>query len=94
MTDRDTHYLLLYDYVEDILQRRAPYREEHLERIKAGRDAGEVVMAGPLGDPPRGAAFVFQGVDEEKVESFARQDPYVRAGLVPAWHAMRWSVLQ
>lgn len=93
MPDPETYYLLLYDYVEDILERRAPYREEHLERIRAGRDAGEVAMAGPLGDPPRGAAIVFRGVDEEAVEQFARQDPYVRAGLVPAWHAARWSVL-
>jgi uncharacterized protein len=93
MTDVDAHYLLLYDYVEDILERRAPYREEHLERIRAGREAGEVLMAGPLGDPPRGAAIVFKGVDKDRVEQFALQDPYVRAGLVPVWHAMRWSVL-
>ena len=50
-------------------------------------------MAGPLGDPPRGAAIVFKGVDQDAVEAFARDDPYVRAGLVPAWHVARWFVM-
>jgi uncharacterized protein YciI len=91
--DPDTYHLLLYDYVEDIVERRAPYRQEHLERIAAGRDAGQIVMAGPLGDPPRGAAILFRGVEEEAVEEFAREDPYVRAGLVPARHVARWFVM-
>jgi uncharacterized protein YciI len=88
--DPDTYQLLLYDYVEDIVERRAPYREEHLKRIATEREAGRVTMAGPLGAPPRGAAILFKGVDREAVEEFVRQDPYVQAGLVPVWHVERW----
>jgi uncharacterized protein YciI len=36
---------------------------------------------------------VFKGVDEGTVEEFVREDPYVRAGLVPAWHVARWSLI-
>jgi uncharacterized protein YciI len=89
MASEGTH-LLLYDYVHDMSSRRGPYREAHLARIASEREAGRVVMAGALGDPPRGAAIVFTGVDAEFVEGFVRGDPYVEAGLVPRWHVERW----
>jgi uncharacterized protein YciI len=88
-----THHLLLYDYVEDILERRAPHREAHLEGLRDERQAGRVIMAGPLGDPPHGAAIVFRDVDADVVGAFARGDPYVRAGLVTAWRVEPWNVL-
>ena len=93
MPEAETYLLLLYDYVEDVLERRAPHREEHLKRIATEREAGRLTMAGPLGDPPRGAAIVFKGVDRHAVEEFAREDPYVRAGLVPTWHVERWNLI-
>ena len=63
-----THHLLLYEYVADMLERRGPYRQEHLARIRAERDAGRIVMAGALGDPPSGGAIVFRGVEPEQIE--------------------------
>jgi uncharacterized protein YciI len=88
----EVHQLLLYDYVGDMIERRAPYRDAHLERIRVEREAGRIVMSGPLGDPPQGAAIVFHGVEPDQVESFALEDPYVRAGLVTAWRVERWNV--
>ena len=86
----DPHYLLLYEYVENMLERREPYRDAHLERIEAERQAGRLVLSGPLGDPPHGAAIVFRGVGPEHVEAFAQADPYVQAGLVTARRIELW----
>jgi uncharacterized protein YciI len=91
---RVAHHILFYDYVEDILERRAPHREAHLERIRSEEDAGRVVMAGALGDPPHGAAIVFaDGVEPTEVEAFAGGDPYVTAGLVTNRRIERWNVV-
>jgi uncharacterized protein len=88
------HQILFYDYVDEMLERRAPHREAHLERIRSEKDAGRVVMAGALGDPPHGAAIVFaDGVDPSEVEAFAVEDPYVTAGLVTARRVERWNVV-
>lgn len=87
------HHILFYEYVEDMVDRRAPYRETHLARIRAERDAGRVVMAGALGDPPHGAAIVFRGVDRNAVEAFAAADPYVKAGLVTSRRVEPWNVV-
>ncbi len=93
MAEAETYHLLLYDYVEDMLERRGPHRDQHLARIASEREAGRVVMAGALGDPPRGAAIVFKGVGRQAVEEFARDDPYVRASLVPSWRAEPWNLV-
>ena len=93
MADPDTHILLLYDYVEDMLERRGPHRASHLEKITQQRDVGNLVMAGALGDPPVGGALVFKGVDPKYVETFVRDDPYVKSGLVTSWRAEAWKLV-
>ncbi len=87
------HSILFYEYVEDMAQRRAPHREAHLKRIAAEREAGRVVMAGALGDPPHGAAIVFRDTPHQQIEEFVGNDPYVAAGLVTAHRIERWSVV-
>jgi uncharacterized protein YciI len=87
----DPRHILLYDYVEDILERRGPYREAHLSAIRAGKDDGRILMAGPLGDPPHGAAIVF--ADRDAAEAFAKADPYVVNGLVTDWRVELWTLV-
>ena len=89
----DKHFLLLYDYVDNMLERRAPHREAHLERIGAEKQAGRIVMSGPLGDPPNGAAIVFRGVEADHVAAFVDADPYVQAELVTAWRIEPWTLV-
>ena len=93
MSGADSHHLLLYDYVEDVAKRRGPYREEHLARIRGEKEAGRVVMAGAIGDPPNGAAIVFRGASRQHIEAFVDEDPYVRGGLVRAWRVEPWNLV-
>lgn len=76
------HHILMYDYVENVLERRAPYRADHLAHIRAWQADGRIVLAGAVGDPPHGAVLVFDADDAGAVERFVADDPYVSAGLV------------
>ena len=87
------HLILFYDYVPDIVERRAPHREAHMAHIGEAVDGGRIVMAGALGDPPTGAAIVFAGVGEADVEAWAGADPYVVNGLVTARRVVPWTVV-
>jgi hypothetical protein len=87
------HHILFYDYVDNMLERRVPYRDAHMAKIGAGREAGQITMAGPLGDPPHGAAIVFVDVDPGAIEAFVAEDPYVTAGLVTDWRVELWQVV-
>ena len=89
----DTTYLLLYSYVEDMADRRGPYRDAHLERIRAEKDAGRIIMAGAVGSPPREGAIVWRGVTRETIEHFAAADPYVEAGLVTSQRIELWTLV-
>jgi uncharacterized protein YciI len=72
--------ILFYEYVPDIVERRAPHRQAHLELLRDLHAKGECLMAGAAGEPVHGAVLVFRTA--EAAESFVREDPYAKAGLV------------
>lgn len=87
------HSLLFYDYVDDVLERRAPLRQEHLALAGEFRERGVLLMAGALVEPVDGAVLVFTTNDRPVVEDFVARDPYVREGLVKAWRIRPWNVV-
>jgi uncharacterized protein len=87
------HFVLLYDVVDNMVTRRAPYREEHLRLIREAHARGEIVMAGAVGDPVDGALLVFRSESAEVAERFAEADPYVTQGLVIRWKVKPWTVV-
>jgi uncharacterized protein len=86
------YYALLYETVPDHVERRKPFRAEHLALAEAAHRDGRLVMAGAF-DPADGALLVFRGDAPSVAEEFARSDPYVRNGLVTAWRVRPWSVV-
>ncbi len=87
-------YLALqYDLVDDYLERRPEFREEHLGLARAAHERGELALAGAFTDPADGALLVWSTQDRSVVESFAQADPYVRNGLVREWRVREWNVV-
>jgi uncharacterized protein YciI len=87
------HYLLLYDYVPDIVERRGPHRAAHVAHARAAVDRGDLVLGGALADPVDGAVLLFKGDSPAKVEAFAQRDPYVLNGLVSRWRVREWTTV-
>ena len=87
------YWLLLYDLVDDYLERREALRPEHLGVAEAAHERGELVLAGAVPDPFDLAVLVFKGDDQAVVERFVGQDPYVRGGLVKGWRIRGWNVV-
>ena len=50
------YYILFYKTVENYVERRAPFRGDHLDLVHSFHDDGRLVMAGALADPPDGAS--------------------------------------
>lgn len=84
------YYLLFYDVVENFVDRRTPYREDHLKLAREAHGRDELVMAGSFGEPVDGAVLVFRCSDPSTVERFAQDDPYVREGLATGWRVRKW----
>jgi uncharacterized protein YciI len=87
------YYILFYKTVDNYVEKRAPYREEHLAYAKAAHQRGELLMAGALAGPVDGAVLVFKGEGPSISEDFARNDPYVKNGLITEWKVRPWTVV-
>lgn len=83
------HFVLIYEFGDDYLSRRAPFRGEHLTLAWASVSRGELQLAGALADEPSGL-LLFKGDSAAVAEEFARQDPYVLNGLVRAYRVREW----
>lgn len=92
MPELGLHHILFYDYVENIVERRAPHREGHLTLLRDWKQEGKVVMGGVMGDPPQTGVIVFRVNDPAEVERYVSLDPYVAAGLVEGWRVEPWNV--
>jgi uncharacterized protein YciI len=87
------HLLLEYQLVEDYVERRAQYRQDHLSLAREAHGRGELVLAGALRDPVDRALLVWATDDPSVVETFVGSDPYVRNGLVTSWSIRPWTVV-
>ena len=87
------YYALFYDVVDDFVSRRGPYRAEHLRLAREAEARGELVLAGAFREPADRALLVFRAPDRRVAEHFARNDPYVTAGLVTRWEVRTWAVV-
>ncbi len=87
------YYLLFYKTVDNYVEKRKPFRNEHLALANSAYDNGTMVMAGALADPADGAVLVFKGDGPQVAEEFALNDPYVKNGLISEWYVRPWTVV-
>lgn len=74
------YWLLFYDVVEDYVERRAPYRAEHLALATEAFARGTLVMAGALADPADGAVLIFSGDTSASPRRSPERTPMWRTG--------------
>jgi uncharacterized protein YciI len=96
-------WIVSYQYVHDILEKRGPYREQHLYYAK---DIYQCLYGGPNteyhhDDPaaantannlsPTGALFIFPTF--EQANEFVQKDPYVINQLVTKYCLSEWNIV-
>ncbi|MFZ2493847.1 MAG: YciI-like protein [Thermoanaerobaculia bacterium] len=87
------HFLLFYEAGPDYIERRAAFREEHLDLAWQAAERGELVVGGALGEPSDGSLLLFSGDSSEVAERFANSDPYVINGVVKRWYVRPWTTV-
>jgi uncharacterized protein YciI len=87
------HYLLIYEVVDNYVERRQPYRDEHLRLAQEYADRGELELGGALAEPADQAILLFRVEDPKVIDEFIARDPYVRHGLIRSWRVRRWTTV-
>lgn len=87
------YYILFYKTENNYVERRKPFREEHLKLAMEAYNNGSIVLAGALADPADEAVLVFKGDSPAVAEAFAQNDPYVKNGLIKEWTVRPWTVV-
>ncbi|WP_067178265.1 YciI-like protein [Sulfurospirillum sp. UCH001] len=87
------YYILFYNYVDNIIEKRVPFREAHLALATSFVESGELLLGGAFANPADGAILIFKVENKAQVEAFVKQDPYVQNGLVTSWNIREWSVV-
>ena len=85
------HFLLIYDYAPDYIDKRAAVRPAHLKLANESVARDELQLGGavPTDDPPFGL-LLFKAESAAVAEDFARADPYISQGVVTSWRVREW----
>lgn len=82
-------WVLLYESADDVASRAPQHFDDHWAHCLAFRERGSLELIGTFEDPQsQGAMGVF--ATREAAEEFARDDPFVRHGVVARWEVRGW----
>lgn len=85
-------YVLEYHYVDNMLEKRAPVRADHLAVANKAVESGLLIAGGALMPDVKRGILILQG-SEDEVRNFAESDPYVARGLVRNYTITEWNVV-
>jgi uncharacterized protein len=84
-----TKYVLWGSYCEDVIDRRAPYREAHLAGLARQKAAGLLVTIGPTQDLTQ-VFGIYEAGDEQQVRQAIETDPYWVNGIWTEYQIKEW----
>lgn len=73
-------FVLWGTYCEDALEKRTPFREEHLTRLKALKEQGTLITLGPT-EASTHVFGIFEAAEIQQVRDLLEQDVYWREGI-------------
>jgi uncharacterized protein YciI len=83
-------YVVTYRAVDDFQPLAREHFPTHQARFQAFAERGDLLMIGPLAEPPNGDAMaVF--TTRAAAEEFVAGDPFVLSGIVAEWSVRAWN---
>ena len=85
--------ILRYNYVDNMVEKRNPFRKAHISHIQSYSSTNKIKMAGAVGNAEEGL-FIFNGsVSKEEIASFYKNDPYFQNNLVAKYSISDYTVV-
>ncbi len=84
-----TKYVMWGSYCENVLEKRAPYREAHLEGLRQQKETGLLLTIGPTADLSM-VFGLYEAPDEATVQTAVEGDPYWQNGIWTEYTIKEW----
>jgi uncharacterized protein YciI len=82
-------YVLWGSYCEDVLEKRAPYRQAHLDGLAQQKAAGTLITIGPTQDLTK-VFGIYEAPDAATVRQLIEADPYWQHGIWTEYEVHEW----
>ncbi|BBC22434.1 YciI family protein [Pseudanabaena sp. ABRG5-3] len=76
-------------YCENVLEKRAPFRQAHLDNLKSLYEAGKLLTIGPTQDITKVFA-VYAAPDLDSAKQLVEADPYWQNGIWTEYEVHEW----
>ena len=84
-----TKYVLWGSYADDVLEKRAPHRQAHLDGLAQQKEAGVLVTIGPTKDLTK-VFGIYEAESEAIVRELIEADPYWQSGVWTEYDVKEW----
>jgi uncharacterized protein len=82
-------YVLWGEYCDNVVEKRAPYRQAHLSGLTAQKAAGTLITLGPTQDL-RNVFGIYEAENEAIVRNLIESDPYWLYGVWTTYTLREW----
>jgi len=83
-------YLMWGSYCENVLEKRSPFRESHLQGLQQQKDSGTLVALGPTVDNSK-VFGIYEADSEAAVRQLVEADPYWQNGIWTEYSVYAWN---
>lgn len=82
-------YVLWGSYCENVVEKRAPYRQTHLEGLASQKATGALITIGPTQDLTK-VFGLYEAENEAIVRQLIEADPYWQNGIWTEYKVYEW----
>jgi uncharacterized protein YciI len=82
-------YILWGSYCDNVLEKREPYRQAHLEGLAKQKESGVLITIGPTKDVTQ-VFGIYEAEDESIVRQLIEADPYWQNGIWTEYSIKEW----
>lgn len=82
-------YVAWGTYCDNVMEKRAPFRQDHLDGLAAQKESGVLVTLGPTKDVTQFFA-IYDADDEATVRQLIEGDPYWKGSVWTEYFVKEW----
>jgi uncharacterized protein YciI len=82
-------FVIWGSYCENVIEKRVPYRQAHLDGLNKQKEAGILITIGPTADLSQ-VFGIYDAASESAVRQLIESDPYWQNGIWTEYQVKEW----